>query len=354
MKQRDTNFSLYLLCLLSFVLCQTALFASQVKAETAQATVRIGKHADFVRIVFTTDNEFAQKASVVLTENNIVKVSFPSATIINAPAKGILKNDLTYDLSKDVKITVLGNTCMLAVENIYDITVSKLASPARLIIDTHISRSSQRPVSDKIKPPSPIVQEGIKDVDEVLISFQSFVIDAGHGGHDSGLQDRNFIEKDIALSISKEIAGILNKKGKKVFLTRKSDQVLSLKRRIKFSNSKSPDLFISVHISPANEIIVYSIPAIKNQGHTKHDTAKRTNTDIDNNIAAAIARNLKNDFKVTARHLDLSLPLLASVNSPAILIELPNPGKFKYDKKTKELLIRSILKGMASPAANPG
>lgn len=357
MKQCHTNLALIIL---SFVLCLTALSASKVTAETAQATVRIGKHADFVRIVFTTDNEFAQKASVVLTANNTIKVSFPSAATINVPQKGVLKNDLTYDLSKGVKITVIGNTCMMAVENIYDITVSKLSSPARLIIDAHTSRSSQRPSPDEIKPPAPIVrgvQEGVKDiVDEALISFQSFVIDAGHGGQDNGLRDKNFIEKDIALSIAKDVAAALNKKGKKVFLTRKGDQALSLKRRIKFSNSKSPDIFISIHISPANDIVVYSIPgkAIKHLKDPKPEISKRANTDIDRNIATAITLNLKNDLNINARHEELLLPIITSVNAPAILIELPNPEKFKYDKKTRELLINSIFRGMARPTTDPG
>lgn len=329
-------------------------------AETAQATVRIGKHADFVRIVFTTDNEFAQKASVVLTANNAIKVSFPSPAAINSPQKGLLKNELTYDLSKDVKIMVTGNNCMMTVEDLYDITVSKLSSPARLIIDAHTSRSAQRPSSDEIKPPSPLkgTQEpGVKGIiDEALISFQSFVIDSGHGGQDNGLRDKNFIEKDITLSIAKDIAAVLNKKGKKVFMTRKSDQALSLKKRIKFSNSKSPDMLISIHISPGNDFVVYSIPSknIKDRKDPKIEISKRTNTDIDKNIAAAITGNLKSDLKVTARHEEILLPLIASVNSPAILIELPNPEKFKYDKKTKELLINSILRGMAHPAAGSG
>ena len=359
MKQRDANFSLHILCLLSFVFCQIALFASQVMAETALATVRIGKHADFVRIVFTTDNEFAQKASVVLTVNNTIKVSFPSPATINAPPKGVLKNDLTYDLSKDVKITVIGNTCMMAVENIYDITVSKLSSPARLIIDAHTGRSSQKPSPDEIKPPSPIVkgaQEGVKSaVDEALTAFQSFAIDAGHGGQDSGLRDKNFTEKDIALSVAKDIAAALTKKGKKVFMTRKSDQPLSLKRRTKFSNSKSPDMFISIHISPANDIVVYSAPgkAVTHQKGPKPESTKKTNTEIDRNIAAAMTRNLKNDLNINARHEELLLPLIAALNSPAILIELPNPEKFKYDKKTRELLINSIFMGMAHPASAP-
>ena len=68
------------------------------------------------------------------------------------------------------------------------------------------------------------------------------VVDAGHGGHDSG----NLNEKDIVLKISKALATMQDDRIK-IIQTRNDDNFLTLKQRVDFINSQNPDLFISLH-----------------------------------------------------------------------------------------------------------
>ena len=74
------------------------------------------------------------------------------------------------------------------------------------------------------------------------------VLDAGHGGHDSGNTGNGYREKNIALNIVLEVGKILEKKENiKVIYTRKTDKFVDLFKRGAIANEADADLFVSVH-----------------------------------------------------------------------------------------------------------
>jgi N-acetylmuramoyl-L-alanine amidase len=74
------------------------------------------------------------------------------------------------------------------------------------------------------------------------------VLDAGHGGHDSGNRGNGYSEKNIALNIALQIGKILVKnKNIKVIFTRKTDIVVKLVDRANIANKADADLFVSIH-----------------------------------------------------------------------------------------------------------
>lgn len=75
------------------------------------------------------------------------------------------------------------------------------------------------------------------------------VIDAGHGGHDTGAVDNGVREKDINLDVAKKLASMIKKKMKdvKVVMTRDDDTFISLQQRANIANRNKGDLFISIH-----------------------------------------------------------------------------------------------------------
>ncbi len=77
------------------------------------------------------------------------------------------------------------------------------------------------------------------------------VIDAGHGGMDSGaLSEDGLQEKDVVLDIAKAMANwnasLLDNKYD-IYLTRSSDTLISLNDRTKLAKYLKPDIFISLH-----------------------------------------------------------------------------------------------------------
>ena len=75
------------------------------------------------------------------------------------------------------------------------------------------------------------------------------VIDAGHGGHDSGARNGKTLEKDINLAIALKTGKLIENSCNdvKVIYTRTTDVFVELYKRAKIANEAKADLFISIH-----------------------------------------------------------------------------------------------------------
>ncbi|MGH7219075.1 MAG: N-acetylmuramoyl-L-alanine amidase family protein, partial [Nitrospiraceae bacterium] len=127
-----------------------------------------------------------------------------------------------------------------------------LANPYRLVIDVVPSSESLTtpPVESTPglvhplpNPPQP-AQPRAK-------SFQTIVIDPGHGGKDPGARgQRGTEEKDITLKVALKLRNLLSgQPGVRVLMTRERDQFVELEDRAKFANEQGADLFISIHVN---------------------------------------------------------------------------------------------------------
>jgi len=84
--------------------------------------------------------------------------------------------------------------------------------------------------------------------------FDTVVIDAGHGGSDTGAQGpRGTLEKDVVLYVARTLAGRLRARGLQVVMTRQSDVYVSLERRNAMANDARADLFLSIHANAADD-----------------------------------------------------------------------------------------------------
>jgi len=74
------------------------------------------------------------------------------------------------------------------------------------------------------------------------------VLDAGHGGRDTGIITTQGEEKSLTLELAHAVRKILQKSSHfKVLLTREKDQVLSLDERAGFANAAGAAIFVSIH-----------------------------------------------------------------------------------------------------------
>ncbi len=90
---------------------------------------------------------------------------------------------------------------------------------------------------------------------------RTVVLDAGHGGHDTGAIGKNSREKDITLAIVLKLRDYIsnNMKDVKVVLTRDDDTFVELHRRAKIANEKKADLFISIHCNSTKSASPYGV-----------------------------------------------------------------------------------------------
>ena len=81
------------------------------------------------------------------------------------------------------------------------------------------------------------------------IAGKVIVIDAGHGGKDSGCKFGGLTEKSLTLAIAKYASAELASAGVTVLMTRKDDSYPSLTARPDLANRNKADMFISIHIN---------------------------------------------------------------------------------------------------------
>jgi N-acetylmuramoyl-L-alanine amidase len=163
------------------------------------------------------------------------------------------------------------------------------------------------------------------------------VIDAGHGGKDSG----NSIEKDIVLDISNVLASLADEKVK-IIQTRSHDEFLTLRERTDFINTTEPDLFLSLHCNASQNKLVNGVEAYYDSEST-HNKITLTYAEI---LVEHQLDHFSNRGVKTAK-----LFLLNNTKVPGISLELgfltnENDRKVLTDKEQQVKIAKAIYEGL--------
>ena len=87
------------------------------------------------------------------------------------------------------------------------------------------------------------------------LKIGKIVIDAGHGGHDTGTIGPNGIrEKDVVLDVGRKLGKMLQQRlGAEVVYTRSDDTFIPLETRTAIANRERADLFVSIHANSSDD-----------------------------------------------------------------------------------------------------
>ena len=85
------------------------------------------------------------------------------------------------------------------------------------------------------------VEQNVNNQESVI------VIDAGHGGHDTGATEAGKREKDLVLQVTRKLYHALSNRGYRVYMTRNSDRFLKLSQRTRIADRMNAKVFISIH-----------------------------------------------------------------------------------------------------------
>jgi N-acetylmuramoyl-L-alanine amidase len=87
------------------------------------------------------------------------------------------------------------------------------------------------------------------------LKIGKIVIDAGHGGHDTGTIGPNGLEeKDLVLDVGRRLGKLLETRlGAEVVYTRKDDTFIPLETRTAIANQARADLFVSIHANSSHD-----------------------------------------------------------------------------------------------------
>ena len=219
------------------------------------------------------------------------------------------------------------------------------------------------------------------------------VIDAGHGGHDTGAIAGGKREKDLVLQIAKRLEKELRRRGHPVYMTRKKDRFLKLQQRTKIADRKNAVVFISLHANsvPKNkqnrihgietfflqntrDAKSQRVAARENKSVLKGTTKLSQNVIIDsvltgpkivesNKLAIDVQRRMITNLRTKysgvkdggVRHAPFWV--LVGASRPSILIEVgyishPRERKRLFTRQYQELLVKGIAEGVDNYLGN--
>jgi N-acetylmuramoyl-L-alanine amidase len=246
--------------------------------------------------------------------------------------------------------------------------VSALTDPHRLVLDF------QRP-SVPAERPGPL---------------RLIVLDAGHGGHDTGaVGPSGLAEKDLVLDVTRRVARLAERElGVRVLLTRDSDTFVPLRERTSLANRERADLFISIHAnahrhnasegvetyflsSEATDSEARQVAALENSvvqlekpadgGRGRPDIVRAILWDLaqsefqheSSRLAEIVQDSMTRALRIPNRGVkQAGFYVLGGAAMPAILIEVgfvtnPREERRLRDSRYREEIARAILAGLA-------
>ena len=223
------------------------------------------------------------------------------------------------------------------------------------------------------------------------------VLDAGHGGHDSGATGpTGLMEKDLVLDVTRRVAKLVEARlGLKVLLTRDSDNFVTLRDRTSFANRQHADLFVSIHAnahreaaadgvetyflsSEATDSTARQVAALENgvvqleqstgraSGLGQVDIVKAILWDLaqsefqveSSRLAEVVHDSMTQSLRISNRGVkQAGFYVLGGAAMPAILLEIgfvtnPREERKLKDTKYRDEIARAILAGLAEYKRN--
>jgi len=215
---------------------------------------------------------------------------------------------------------------------------------------------------DVTKIIEPVMRPGlIKNANAV----RTVILDAGHGGHDSGAKGNRGIEKEAALDVVLRAKRLLEQNGYTVRLTRSSDVFIPLEDRAAFANRFLNAIFVSVHFNKsvgggASGIETFAlaprgVPSMDEENFSYSDLKLHPGHGQDaENIAlsTALHSSMLRHMRLTDRGIKRArFAVIRDIRIPGVLLEggfmnHPVDGKLIASPAYRDAFARAILEGV--------
>ncbi len=155
-----------------------------------------------------------------------------------------------------------------------------------------------------------VLLAGCSGYRDTTLTFDTVVLDAGHGGHDRGAIGRTGVrEKDVALDTAIRVRNKLRAAGFRVVMTRENDRFIPLGERVRIANRHRNGIFVSIHYNHATRQAAQGLETFYHHPHSR-----RLATSVQRNITR-IGRTPDRGVK-QARFL-----VIRETEIPSILVE---------------------------------
>lgn len=141
-------------------------------------------------------------------------------------------------------------TVAILVQPAAGVVIRDVIQPSDRLLALELRGTAQPPTRPAPTPtqPPPIVTPPTTNLPRVPSGRVVVVLDAGHGGGDPGAVGIGGLrEKDIVLSITLQVARLLEQQGVQVVLTRTDDREIDLEPRVQIAERARANIFVSIH-----------------------------------------------------------------------------------------------------------
>ena len=330
--------------------------------------VRVAQNqAGVVRIVFDVVGVLDYSASLVGSPPSLVIDFYASAPALRAATR-------SAGTPKPAVTTAVRETLPVA---------SSSKSPS-------LSAGNSSPDAESARPPkSPQpTREGQSTLTRTLgLKIGRIVIDAGHGGHDTGtIGPTGLMEKDICLDVALRPGQIIEQHlpGAEVVYTRADDTFIPLEERTNIANEKKADLFLSIHANSSRDHAARGVetyylnlkgtPEAMEVAARENSTAQETVADLEELVkkitrnekieeSREFAEDIQDSLSRRIQHTTKSVKsrgirkapfvVLIGANMPSVLAEisfLSNPADEQLMKKGdhRQRLAEGLYQGVVS------
>src|SRR5438093_2874280 len=321
--------------LASAPIAPTALRYAAAPVEVGLEDVRVRSYPSFTRIVIETS------AAVI----HRIESSGPREARMRLVGlgSGTHNQEIGDGLIAEVRLDRAGSDGILRV--VYEGTAGTLraitlADPPRIVLDV------ARPVDP-----------GTRESREQIAPLKTIVLDAGHGGHDTGATGPSgLMEKDLVLDVTRRVAKLVEARlGLKVLLTRDSDNFVTLRDRTSFANRQHADLFVSIHANAHREAAADGVETYFLSSEATDSTARQV---------AALENGVVQLEQSTGRasgqgQVDIVKAILWDLAQSEFQVESSRLAEVVHDSMTQSLRISNrgvkqagfyVLGGAAMPA----
>jgi N-acetylmuramoyl-L-alanine amidase len=189
-----------------------------------------------------------QPTSPVTLPRRETASSSAASNTVNNPAREPSAKDQIAQVDRNVESTGLSLPGAASPE-----APPAAARPASAKTRSVRNNKSAHDQAEEMGPPS--IPEPTRDGQQSLsralgLKIGRIVIDAGHGGHDTGtIGPTGLMEKDLCLDVALRVGKLIQQKlpSAEVVYTREDDTFIPLEHRTEIANDARADLFLSVH-----------------------------------------------------------------------------------------------------------
>jgi N-acetylmuramoyl-L-alanine amidase len=258
------------------------------------------------------------------------------------------------------------------------------APPKKEVPTTEIKAPAPKPADEPklvVTPAKPTNRGNQSLVRSLGLKVSRVVIDAGHGGHDTGsIGPTGLAEKDLVLDVAKRLKFLIESElGSEVVMTREDDTFIPLEARTAIANQQEADLFISIHANSSKTRTVRGVETYFLGLTTARDaleTAARENAasersihDLQDVVKKIMTQDKVDESRELARHIQnaMSRPqdganrgvrqahfvVLIGANMPSVLAEInfitnPQEERLLKTPKGRQQIADSLLTGVKS------